>query len=134
MMHGHRSKNWVLDTQKYVHIQMIAHCIIRKMPTNKSALSVRRLGSCTCKQRPIPQKILRCFSLKPRLHRLFMSKKTILSMQWHQFQRVRMKTHEGILQTLRCGLHLIDIIASLLKMLKKSGSSLQVVSSTHSII
>ncbi|XP_041000851.1 uncharacterized protein LOC121246677 [Juglans microcarpa x Juglans regia] len=37
----------------------------------------------TSKQQRIPQKVLRYFPLKPRLQRLFMSKKTAQAMRWH---------------------------------------------------
>ncbi|XP_040990902.1 uncharacterized protein LOC121238122 [Juglans microcarpa x Juglans regia] len=49
---------------------------------------VFRWLSTTPKQRPVPQKVMRYFPLKPRLQRLFMSKKTAVSMRWHQSQRV----------------------------------------------
>ncbi|KAL3838469.1 hypothetical protein ACJIZ3_023060 [Penstemon smallii] len=42
----------------------------------------------------IPQKILRYFPLKPRLQRLFISKKTALDMRWHKERRV----DDGILR------------------------------------
>ncbi|XP_042948658.1 uncharacterized protein LOC122281329 [Carya illinoinensis] len=45
------------------------------------------------KQRQIPQKVLRHFPLKPRLQRLFMSRKTAANMRWHRDQRVN---EEGI--------------------------------------
>ncbi|XP_042975438.1 uncharacterized protein LOC122306930 [Carya illinoinensis] len=44
--------------------------------------------SSTKSKRPVPQKVMRYFPLKPRLQRLFMSKKTAVSMRWHQVQRV----------------------------------------------
>ncbi|KAF5459683.1 hypothetical protein F2P56_019609 [Juglans regia] len=43
---------------------------------------------CTSKQRRIPQRVLRYFPLKPRLQRLFMSKKTTQAMRWHLEARV----------------------------------------------
>ncbi|XP_042942865.1 uncharacterized protein LOC122277050 [Carya illinoinensis] len=39
-------------------------------------------------QQRIPQKVLRYFPLKPRLQRLFISKKTAQSMRWHVEERV----------------------------------------------
>ncbi|XP_035544633.1 uncharacterized protein LOC118348016 [Juglans regia] len=42
----------------------------------------------TIKQKKIPHKVLRYFPLKPRLKRLFMSKKTAVSMRWHKEHRV----------------------------------------------
>ncbi|XP_035547475.1 uncharacterized protein LOC109010280 [Juglans regia] len=42
----------------------------------------------TTKQKKIPHKVLRYFPLKPRLKRLFMSKKTAVSMRWHKEHRV----------------------------------------------
>ncbi|XP_042982725.1 uncharacterized protein LOC122311983 [Carya illinoinensis] len=44
--------------------------------------------STTTSKRPIPQKVVRYFPLKSRLQRLFMSKKTAVSMRWHQSERV----------------------------------------------
>ncbi|XP_035540273.1 uncharacterized protein LOC108993977 [Juglans regia] len=46
----------------------------------------------THKSRPIPQKVLRHFPLKPRLQRLYMSSKTAADMRWHKEQRA----HDGI--------------------------------------
>ncbi|KAF5459572.1 hypothetical protein F2P56_019511 [Juglans regia] len=43
--------------------------------------------STTHKSRLIPQKVLRHFPLKPRLQRLYMSRKTAVDMRWHKEQR-----------------------------------------------
>ncbi|KAK9270216.1 hypothetical protein L1049_025792 [Liquidambar formosana] len=40
------------------------------------------------KRKKIPHKILRYFPLKPRLQRLFMSKKTATDMRWHKEKRI----------------------------------------------
>ncbi|KAF5467964.1 hypothetical protein F2P56_012164 [Juglans regia] len=48
----------------------------------------RWLSSSTPSKRPVPQKVVRYFPLKPRLQRLFMSKKTASSMRWHRSERV----------------------------------------------
>ncbi|XP_042967497.1 uncharacterized protein LOC122300711 [Carya illinoinensis] len=45
--------------------------------------------SATSSKRPVPQKVVRYFPLKPRLQRLFMSKKTAVSMRWHHEERVQ---------------------------------------------
>ncbi|XP_035547412.1 uncharacterized protein LOC108987287 [Juglans regia] len=47
-----------------------------------------RWASNTTNQQRIPQKVLRYFPLKPRLQRLFMSKKTAQAMRWHAEERV----------------------------------------------
>ncbi|KAF5481180.1 hypothetical protein F2P56_001853 [Juglans regia] len=47
-----------------------------------------RWASSTTNQQRIPQKVLRYFPLKPRLQRLFMSKKTAQAMRWHVEERV----------------------------------------------
>ncbi|XP_042950023.1 uncharacterized protein LOC122282129 [Carya illinoinensis] len=47
-----------------------------------------RWALSTTNQQRIPQKVLRYFPLKPRLQRLFMSKKTAQSMRWHVEERV----------------------------------------------
>ncbi|XP_042980008.1 uncharacterized protein LOC122310196 [Carya illinoinensis] len=48
---------------------------------------VSRWMSTTHNKRPIPQKVLRHFPLKPRLQRLFMSQKTASDMRWHKEQQ-----------------------------------------------
>ncbi|XP_042992270.1 uncharacterized protein LOC122318744 [Carya illinoinensis] len=48
--------------------------------------------SATPSKRPVPQKVVRYFPLKPRLQRLFMSKKTVVSMRWHHEERVQDKS------------------------------------------
>ncbi|XP_040994342.1 uncharacterized protein LOC121240884 [Juglans microcarpa x Juglans regia] len=47
-----------------------------------------RWASNTTNQQRIPQKVLRYFPLKPRLQRLFISKKTAQAMRWHVEERV----------------------------------------------
>ncbi|KAI3447069.1 hypothetical protein Pfo_003734 [Paulownia fortunei] len=45
-------------------------------------------------KKKIPQKVLRYFSLKPRLKRLFLSKHTAKNMRWHKEKREFDKLHE----------------------------------------
>ncbi|KAI3448745.1 hypothetical protein Pfo_005410 [Paulownia fortunei] len=55
-------------------------------------------GKDTCphvNKKKIPQKILRYFSLKPRLERLFLSKHTARDMRWHKEKRVEI---DGVLR------------------------------------
>ncbi|XP_042988618.1 uncharacterized protein LOC122316149 [Carya illinoinensis] len=50
--------------------------------------NVSRWASMPSIQQRIPQKVLQYFPLKPRLQRLFMSKKTAQSMRWHVEERL----------------------------------------------
>ncbi|XP_042974567.1 uncharacterized protein LOC122306194 [Carya illinoinensis] len=50
-------------------------------------------ASSTSTQHRLPKKVLRYFPLKPRLQRLFVSKKTAQVMRWHKTERVDDTTH-----------------------------------------
>ncbi|XP_042973064.1 uncharacterized protein LOC122304867 [Carya illinoinensis] len=52
-----------------------------------------RWASSTSTQHRLPKKVLRYFPLKPRLQRLFVSKKTAQVMRWHKTERVDDTTH-----------------------------------------